>query len=73
LAQSSRDCRLLVCDQDEMVAKSMSWALRELIVHDAEAVKKFLDKYDGVLAARVKREVKNQLRTGLKNPRPLRH
>jgi 3-methyladenine DNA glycosylase AlkD len=56
-----------------MVAKSMSWALRELIVRDAEAVKKFLDKYDGVLAARVKREAKNQLRTGLKNPRPLRH
>ena len=51
-----------------MVIKAMSWALRELIVHDPKAVRKFLDEHYQVLAARVKREVKNKLRTGLKNP-----
>jgi hypothetical protein len=52
-----------------MVAKALSWALRALAVCDAKAVKEFLGEYDGVLAARVKREVKNKIRTGLKNPR----
>jgi 3-methyladenine DNA glycosylase AlkD len=61
-------CRRLASDQDDMVAKALSWALRELVVHDARAVQKFLDEHDKVLAARVKREVKNKLRTGLKNP-----
>ncbi len=62
-------CRLLVNDHDEMVAKAMSWALRELVVHDAEAVRKFLKDYENVLHAQVKREVMNKLTTGLKNPR----
>ena len=63
-----RICRSLAGDQDDMVAKALSWALRELVVHDAGAVKEFLDEYDQVLAARVKREVNNKLETGLKNP-----
>ena len=62
-------CRLLVADHDDMVAKAMSWALRELVVHDAEAVREFLCEYEAVLAARVKRELGNKLRTGLKNPK----
>jgi len=62
-------CRLLVDDHDDMVVKAMSWALRELVVHDAEAVAEFLGKYDDALAARVKREVRNKLTTGLKHPR----
>ncbi|MBN1933504.1 MAG: DNA alkylation repair protein [Anaerolineae bacterium] len=62
-------CRLLVDDHDEMVAKAMSWALRELVVHDPQAVQDFLAEYDNRLAARVKREVRDKLRTGLKNPR----
>jgi len=62
-------CRLLVDDHDDMVVKAMSWALRELVVHDADAVREFLSKYEDVLAARVKREVRNKLTTGLKNPR----
>jgi hypothetical protein len=37
------------------------------VVHDARAVREYLEDFDGVLAARVKREVKNKLRTGLKN------
>jgi 3-methyladenine DNA glycosylase AlkD len=62
-------CRLLVGDHEDMVVKAMSWALRELVVHDAPAVTAFLEQYDGVLAARVKREVRHKLATGLKNPR----
>lgn len=62
-------CRLLVADHEDMVVKAMSWALRELVVHDPDAVREFLDEYDAVLAARVKREVRNKLDTGLKNPR----
>lgn len=68
VSRTLRVCRLLKDDHDEMVAKAMSWALRELVVHDAKAVQEFLNEYDEVLAARVKREVKNKLRTGLKNP-----
>jgi 3-methyladenine DNA glycosylase AlkD len=62
-------CRLLVADHDDMVAKAMSWALRELVVHDADAVGEFLSEHEEVLAARVKREVRNKLTTGLKNPK----
>jgi len=62
-------CRLLVGDHDDMVVKAMSWALRELVVHDPEAVVGFLAEHDDALAARVKREVRNKLATGLKTPR----
>jgi 3-methyladenine DNA glycosylase AlkD len=61
-------CRLLVEDRDDMVVKAMSWALRELIRHDAGVVRGFLDEYDDVLAGRVRREVRNKLTTGVKNP-----
>jgi 3-methyladenine DNA glycosylase AlkD len=62
-------CKLLVEDHEDMVAKALSWALRELIVHDPQAVSKFLDEYGQELHARVKREVKNKLITGLKTPK----
>lgn len=62
-------CSILVNDHEDMVAKGMSWALRELVIHDPEAVSSFLKENEEVLAARVKREVKNKLTTGLKNPR----
>jgi 3-methyladenine DNA glycosylase AlkD len=62
-------CRRLVADEDDMVVKAMSWALRELIVHDPEAVWAFLTEHNDLLAARVKREVQNKLTTGLKNPK----
>jgi 3-methyladenine DNA glycosylase AlkD len=61
-------CRLLVADHEDMVVKALSWALRELVVHDPQAVGAFLEEHEGVLAARVKREVRNKLMTGLKNP-----
>ena len=62
-------CRLLTDDHEDMVQKAMSWALRTLVVHDREAVSDFLEDYHDSLAARVKREVRNKLDTGLKNPR----
>jgi RimJ/RimL family protein N-acetyltransferase/3-methyladenine DNA glycosylase AlkD len=62
-------CRLLVDARDDMVVKALSWALRELVVHDPEAVRGFLEEYGERLAARVKREVRNKLATGLKNPK----
>jgi 3-methyladenine DNA glycosylase AlkD len=62
-------CRILAADGDDMVFKALSWALRALVAHDPGAVRKFLRAHDEVLAARVKREVRNKLTTGLKNPR----
>jgi 3-methyladenine DNA glycosylase AlkD len=62
-------CRLLVDDQDDMVVKAMSWALRALVPWNPDAVRKFLTEYNDCLAGRVKREVNNKLTTGLKYPR----
>ena len=62
-------CQLLADDHEDMIEKALSWALRELVIHDPDAVKLFLSDYDSVLATRVKREVKNKLTTGLKQPR----
>ena len=62
-------CRMLVRDRDDMVVKALSWALRELSKQDRRAVVRFVGEYQDVLPARVKREVRNKLRTGLKNPR----
>jgi 3-methyladenine DNA glycosylase AlkD len=68
-----RVCRVLVHDPEAMVAKALSWALRELVIHDAEAVRAFLAEYDAVLAALAKRDVQNKLRTGLKHSRRKSH
>jgi len=65
-------CRLLVDDPEDMVVKAMSWALRELVVHDPAAVRGFLQEHGSTLAPRVKREVGNKLLTGLKNPKQKR-
>lgn len=62
-------CEALVADREEMVVKAMSWALRELAKRDPQAVRAFVRQHDDQLAARVKREVGNKLRTGVKNPR----
>ena len=61
-------CEMLIEDHDDMVVKALSWALRELIVHDLIEVDNFISAHDDVLAARIKREVRNKLETGLKNP-----
>jgi len=62
-------CRLLAADHEDMVVKGLSWALRELVYFDRQAVEGFLREYEPVLAGRVKREVDSKLRTGLKNTR----
>ncbi|HWO00959.1 MAG TPA: DNA alkylation repair protein [Blastocatellia bacterium] len=62
-------CRMLVDDRDDMVEKALSWALRELAKRDPRAARKFLREHQGALGARVLREVRNKLETGLKNPR----
>jgi 3-methyladenine DNA glycosylase AlkD len=67
--QTLEICRLLVADRDDMVVKALSWALRELIRYDANGVRKFVNENSQVLASRVKREVRNKLELGLKNPR----
>jgi 3-methyladenine DNA glycosylase AlkD len=61
-------CKLLVDDHDDMIEKALSWALRELVVHDAAAVSDFITRHEARLGARVKREAGNKLRTGLKSP-----
>ena len=62
-------CQLLVDDHEDMVVKGLSWALRELVYFDPQAVEEFLEENNQVLAGRVKREVGSKLKTGLKNPR----
>jgi len=62
-------CEAMVNDRDDMVVKGMSWALRDLLKRDREAVESFLEKHESEMAPRVKREVRNKLTTGLKNPR----
>jgi 3-methyladenine DNA glycosylase AlkD len=67
-----RVCRVLLGDSDDMVVKAMSWSLRELARHDPKIVEAFLLKQEDRLSSRVKREVRNKLRTGVKSPRVAR-
>jgi 3-methyladenine DNA glycosylase AlkD len=62
-------CALLAGDRDDMVAKACSWALRQLLVRDPSAVRKFISEHRSTLPPRVLREVRNKLATGRKNPR----
>ena len=62
-------CGAVVDDRDDMIVKALSWALRELAKRDARAVEGFLSRNEARVAPRVRREVLNKLRTGLKNPR----
>lgn len=59
--------RLLVDDREDMVVKALSWALRELIYWEPDRVETFLAEFQDRLAARVKREVRTKLETGLKS------
>ncbi len=61
-------CEKLIEDHDDMVVKALTWSLRELVVHDPIAVDAFISSHDEELHSRVKREVRNKLETGLKNP-----
>jgi hypothetical protein len=59
---------MLVEDKDDMVVKALSWEQQELVVHNPEAANQFLRGHNEVLPVRLKREVRNKLVTGLKNP-----
>jgi 3-methyladenine DNA glycosylase AlkD len=61
-------CEKVVEDKHDTIVKGLSWALRELIKVDRIAVEDFLSRHEDRLAARVKREVRNKLTKGLKNP-----
>jgi 3-methyladenine DNA glycosylase AlkD len=62
-------CGRLAADRDDMVEKALSWTLRELSKRHPAAVARFLEERRAEFGARVRREVANKLRTGLKNPR----
>ena len=61
-------CLRLAGDREDMIEKAVSWALRFLSQKDRPAVVAFMDEDGGRFAARVRREVRNKLETGLKNP-----
>ncbi len=67
VARTLAVCERLVDDREPMVAKALSWALRDVVVHDANAVKRFLERHHEVLPALVRREVRNKLETGRKS------
>ena len=58
-------CHELAADRDPFVVKAVSWALRELVPWDPEAVRGFLETHE--VAARVRREATKKLTTGRKN------
>jgi hypothetical protein len=60
-------CELVVKDRDDMVVKALSWALRELSKRYPELVNQFIARFEGDLAPRVLREVRNKLSTGRKS------
>jgi 3-methyladenine DNA glycosylase AlkD len=62
-------CRRLAGDRDDIVEKATSWALRVLSQRDRPAVARFMAEMGEGLAARVRREVRNKLASGLKTPR----
>lgn len=61
-------CRMLESDRDVMVVKALSWALRVLSKVDPRAVQRYAAERGPLLAPLVRREVRNKLTTGLKNP-----
>jgi 3-methyladenine DNA glycosylase AlkD len=60
---------MLVDDREDMVVKALSWAIRALAVVNPVAARGFLKEHGQRLAARVRREVRNKLVTGLKTPK----
>jgi len=67
IKRTLRVCTLAIDDRDDMIVKALSWALRAVAAHDPEAVRQFLSRNEGRLAARVRREVRTKLSTGRKN------
>ena len=63
---------LLKADRHPAVVKAVSWALRSLVAWNPSTVRRYLEENAELLASLVRREVRNKLETGLKNPRPAR-
>jgi hypothetical protein len=61
---------MLIDDREDMIVKAVSWALRMLAPWEPAAVRAFMDEHHDRLAPRVRREVRNKLETGYKNPKP---
>jgi len=59
-------CKLVKADDDDMVAKGLSWALRELAKREVEPVIEFVNEYESELPKRVVREVRRKIDTGRK-------
>jgi 3-methyladenine DNA glycosylase AlkD len=55
--------------KEKMIVKAVSWALREATKSRPDKVQAFIDQYEDVLHSLVLREVRNKLKTGLKNPK----
>jgi 3-methyladenine DNA glycosylase AlkD len=62
-------CLALAEDRDDMVEKAVSWALRYLSQRDKAAVVGFMATHGDRFGARVRREVRHKLETGLKSRR----
>lgn len=62
-------CLALAADRDDMVEKAASWALRYLSQRDKAAVVGFMTAHGDRFGARVRREVRHKLETGLKSRR----
>lgn len=59
-------CKLVADDKDDMVAKALSWALRELAKREVEPVIEFVNQNESILPKRVIREVRRKIETGRK-------
>jgi 3-methyladenine DNA glycosylase AlkD len=55
-------------EKHPMIAKAVSWALRQLVPWDKERVGRYLDEHESTLPALVRREVRKKIETGVKNP-----
>lgn len=59
----------LIDERDPMITKAVSWALRQMTKHQADAVAAYLESRGDRIAALPRREVRNKLRTGRKSGR----
>jgi 3-methyladenine DNA glycosylase AlkD len=60
-------CRTLIHDEEVMVQKAISWALRTLVPWNQKAVEAFLKEHSESISPLVRREVFRKLTTGKKN------
>lgn len=66
-SRTLRVCESVVSDPEQTVQKAISWALRELVPWNRDAVERFLSAHESAISARVRREVRRKLDTGKKN------